>query len=139
MEVVSNPPLQSTLAIDQTSSKEVGHDLARRCVFTTVIAPAPSTEVVSERTTNGVMSMRTKRRVERVDVPCKQIKINAKTQCSPSELIVGMDIKDMPVVGYGRFCGKVVHVCASKCVVVWSDNTKGTYSRTHLAKYVAYN
>jgi hypothetical protein len=162
--VITQTP--STVVVSGRTTDDAASMLVNLCV-TNVIAQAPSTEVVSDDTNNDdVVSMRAKRRVVdqtpsaevvsdvmttrvssmrtkrcvasvlmRVDVPCKK----PKTNCSPSELIVGMDIKDMPVVGYGRFCGKLVHVCASKCVVEWSDNTKGEYSRTHIAKYAVSN
>ncbi len=82
--------------------------------------------------------MGTKRRVARirknVDVYTKKPK--TKSYCHPTKLVVGMKIKDMPVVGYGKYCGTLVCVSASKCEVVWSDNTRGEYSHTHIAKYV---
>jgi hypothetical protein len=135
--VIAQAPSTEVVS-DGTNNDDVVSMRTKRRVAS-VIDQRPSTEVVSDAMTNRVSPMRTKRCVAsvlmKVDVPCKK----PKTNCSPSELVVGMDIKDMPVVGYGRFCGKLVHVCASKCVVEWSDNTKGEYSHTHIAKYVVSN
>ena len=88
-----------------------------------------------------LLSMPIKRHVASVErsVDVSNKKPRAQNHGHARELMAGMAIKDMPVVGYGRYCGKLVHVSASKCVVEWSDGTRGEYSRAYVARYLESN